>query len=173
MQQRRATWLAQTPNSNGDATSSPNAESRAQEKTVGTGQYLWFFGVLPAASAMFPALVSAAQAASTQDERRTLIIAFLIMKRVYLYSWAVSIVDVAARRARDVPRELGERVQQLNTELFSGVLSERQMKELDSKEAVEAYSQLNKLEGTTQAAALPVFLGVSLLASFAISSSRE
>jgi len=52
---------AQTPNSNGDATPSPNGESREQDTTVGIGQYLWFFGVLPAASAMFPALVSAAQ----------------------------------------------------------------------------------------------------------------
>jgi len=37
------------------------------------------------------------------------------------------LISSQARRARDVPRELGERVQQLNTELFSGVLSERQV----------------------------------------------
>ena len=94
---------------------------------VSASQYTWFFLALPALSAAFPALVEAAQAATEQEDRRALIIAFLILKRVYLYACAASIVDIAARRSRDVPQRLGERVQQLNAEIFSGVLSRQQM----------------------------------------------
>ena len=89
------------------------------------------------------------------------------MKRVYLYAAAISIVDVAARRCRDLPLGLGERLRVLNTEVFGGVLSTQQMQQLESSEAAQAYTQLNKLEGASQAAALPAFLALSLATSFA------
>jgi len=129
--------------------------------------YVWFLLALPAGAAIFPALVAAAQAATDQEQRRALIIAFLIVKRVYLYAAAISIVDVAARRCRDLPLGLGERVRVLNKEVFGGVLSTQQMQQLESSEATQAYKQLDKLEGTSQAAALPVFLALSLATSFA------
>jgi len=86
---------------------------------------------------------------------------------VYLYSCAASIVDVAARRSVNLPPGLGERLQGLNAELFSGVLSTKQMKQLNSEEAARAYNELNQVEGGAQAAALPVFLALSLATSFA------
>jgi hypothetical protein len=84
-----------------------------------------------------------------------------------LYSCAASIVDVAARRSVNLPPGLGERLQGLNAELFSGVLSTKQMKQLNSEEAARAYNELNQVEGGAQAAALPVFLALSLATSFA------
>ena len=168
----------------------------AATPAVSASQYTWFFLALPALSAAFPALVEAAQAATEQEDRRALIIAFLILKRVYLYACAASIVDIAARRSRDVPQRLGERMQQLNAEIFSGVLSRQQMvsgynrhtctppqrsrvihhkptlhrlqAKLDSTEARAALSELNQVSGGAQAAGLPVFLALVLGGSFAL-----
>jgi len=158
---RPRTSLAQTQE-NGEQ---PPAQDSAPP--VSALQYVWFLLALPVGAAIFPALVAAAQAATDQEQRRALIIAFLIMKRVYLYAAAISIVDVAARRCRDLPLGLGERVRVLNKEVFGGVLSTQQMQQLESSEATQAYKQLDKLEGTSQAAALPVFLALSLATSFA------
>jgi hypothetical protein len=83
---------------------------QAQDRTtpgVSAAQYAWFFGALPALSAFFPVLTTAAQTASVPEDRRFLIILLLILKRVYLYSIALSIVDVAARRSVSSPPGLG------------------------------------------------------------------
>jgi hypothetical protein len=169
----RRTWLAQDqgatdPVKNTPVQSIPTPAKSNSLSKVSRLQYAWFFAGLPGGSAVFPLLVDAAQSASEQSDRRALIIAFLILKRVYLYAWAVSIVDMAARRSKDIAQGLGERIQELNTELFSGMVSQTQMLSLESSEAKAVYTSLNNLDGKNQAAALPIFLTLSLAASFAL-----
>jgi hypothetical protein len=84
-----------------DSSPSPQATG------VSATQYAWFFGALPALSAFIPVLVTAAQSATVPEDRRILVILFLILKRVYMYSIALSIVDVAARRSVTSPPGLG------------------------------------------------------------------
>ena len=169
----RQTWLAQDQGATDPVRKTPVQSIPTPAKSnslsnVSRLQYAWFFAGLPAGSAVFPLLVDAAQSASEQADRRALIIAFLILKRVYLYAWAVSIVDMAARRSKDIAQGLGERIQELNTELFSGMVSQTQMLSLESSEAKAVYTSLNNLDGKNQAAALPIFLTLSLAASFAL-----
>lgn len=51
----------------------------------------------------------------------------LILKRVYLYATAASIVDMAARRSTALPAAFGARLQALNEEVIGGLLPEKQV----------------------------------------------
>ena len=61
-----------------------------------------------------------AYSATVPEEKRTLIILLLILKRVYIYCLAISAVDIASRRSFISPEGLGKRIQQLNDELLNG-----------------------------------------------------
>lgn len=136
--------------------------------TVSAFQYAWLLAILPGLSAVFPAIVTAAQDAAVPEDRRFLVILFLLLKRIYLYSCALSIVDVAARRSVVAPAALGQRIQTLNKELLGGVVSAPELERLsDSKEAKEMYGQMDQVDSGTQALLLPLFLALVLGSSYA------
>lgn len=136
-------------------------------------QHLWFLCVLPLLSLGFPPLVeAAASATAAPEDKRALIIALLILKRVYLYAMAVSIVDMAAKRSTSAPADFGARLRALNQEILGGLLPSKQMDEIQSGAvAQEAYAELDKVGGAKFALVLPLVLGGSLLTSFFLLNS--
>ena len=83
-------------------------------------QYAWFMLILPSISNVFPYLIQSASSETVPEDKRFLIILFLILKRVYLYAVALSTVDIAARRSTNLLPKLGQRLQQLNEEILGG-----------------------------------------------------
>lgn len=77
-------------------------------QTVSAVHYTWFLAILPALALGFNPLYDAAQASSVPEDKRTLIILLLILKRVYIYLLAITTVDIAARRSVEAAEGLGE-----------------------------------------------------------------
>ena len=160
----KRTPLKLSPSSDGS-----QAKNRPNLAEVGLGQYVWFFSALPSLSLIFPSLVEVAQAASVGEDRRFFIVLLLILKRVYLYFVALSTLDVAARRSVNVLPKLGERLQELNRDIFGNFVSSDQMKEMQqSQDAKAVYSSLDEMSPSAQAAFLPAFLLVLLLGTFVL-----
>ena len=143
-------------------------------------KYASVFVVLPLLSNAFPYLITMAQAATEQDERRALIILFLILKRVYLYCMAISIIDLAALRSVDLPSSLGSRLKLLNDEILQSVGTANISKTFNDGEVIiecnshlklaqvakQAYAKLDNVSGVSIAFFLPAFLAFSLFSSF-------
>eukprot|EP00960_Hanusia_phi_P037995 753238-Hanusia_phi.AAC.1 len=130
-------------------------------------KYTSIFVLLPLLSNVFPYLITMAESAAGQDERRNLIILFLILKRVYLYCMAISIVDLSALRSIDLPSSLGSRLKMLNDEILQSFGATNISKSFNEGEvAQQAYAELDNVSGVSVAVFLPAFLVLSLFSSF-------
>ena len=100
---------------------------------------------------------------SPQD-RQWFILALLISKRVAIYSFAGSCLDYCAKRSINVKSGLGERLLDINNEIFD-IFGETYTQQITT-DLKESYEALDELDGTTQAISLPLLLGGFLIASF-------
>lgn len=128
------------------------------------------FVLLPVASLVFPELLSSiTDFDATAIDRQTSILELLLFKRVYLYGLALAALDWCSKRSAelvDVP--LGSRFLAINQELLSNLGNGTDSFASLEKEANRPlYEALDKVEGSQQAAALPLLLAGSLAASFA------
>ena len=128
------------------------------------------FVLLPVVSLVFPELLSSITNFDvTAIDRQTSILQLLLLKRVYLYGLALAALDWCSKRSAelvDVP--LGSRFLAINQELLSGLGNGTDSFASLEKEANRPlYEALDKVEGSQQAAALPILLAASLACSFA------
>ena len=116
-------------------------------------------------SAAFPALADAVRPVpGAEPPAFALVLAFLVGRRVLLYSWAVCTVELAALRSVDASPSLGQRLERVTKEGAAPLT-------VDLGEGSEARAVVQALDETTpaqQAAALPVLLGATLLAAFVL-----
>jgi hypothetical protein len=114
---------------------------------------------------VLPTLAAAALAANGSDDLRPLL-SFLLCKRAILYAGAIGAAYVAAMRSSDAAGGLGKRLEQITTE---GVLP-ASLPQQTSVEMREVARALDSTSGATQAAALPLLLGVLLLSAYAVTA---
>ena len=114
---------------------------------------------------VLPTLAAAALAANGSDDLRPLL-SFLLCKRAILYAGAIGAAYVAAMRSSDAAGGLGERLEQITIE---GVLP-ASLPQQTSVEMREVARALDSTSGATQAAALPLLLGVLLLSAYAVTA---
>ena len=116
-------------------------------------------------SAAFPVLADAAYPMpGAEPPVLALVLAFLVGRRVLLYSWAACAVELAALRSVDASPSLGHRLERVTKEGAAPLA-------VDLGEGSEARAVVQVLDETTpvqQAAALPLLLGVTLLAAFVL-----
>ena len=118
-----------------------------------------------AGAMVLPTLAAAALAANGSDDLRPLL-SFLLCKRAILYAGAIGAAYVAAMRSSDAAGGLGERLEQITIE---GVLP-ASLPQQTSVEMREVARALDSTSGATQAAALPLLLGVLLLSAYAVTA---
>ena len=118
-----------------------------------------------AGAMVLPTLAAAALAANGSDDLRPLL-SFLLCKRAILYAGAIGAAYVAAMRSSDAAGGLGERLEQITIE---GVLP-ASLPQQTSVEMREVARALDATSGATQAAALPLLLGVLLLSAYAVTA---
>lgn len=131
--------------------------------------YAMVFAILPAASTIFPMLLSHITDFTVAPiDRQGFILQLLLFKRVYLYSLALVALDWCSKRSLDMAElPLGSRMLSINQEMFSQLgNNSATFIEMEQSANAPLYESLNKIESSQQAAALPVLLFVSLAASF-------
>ncbi|CAN0008976.1 unnamed protein product, partial [Heterosigma akashiwo] len=127
--------------------------------------YAWALVLLPLASMVFPYLLDQiTNLALPAAARQTSILELLLAKRVYIYTLALSTVALAAKRSFNTPVGLGQRIQEINGEIFEGIAGNYSQIERESNK--ELYEALDSVEGSTQAVALPFIFGTVLALSF-------
>ena len=99
-------------------------------------------------------------------ERQSFILSLLLLKRFIIYTTAASTVEISGLRSAKSYGGLGERLSDINSQIFTEFqnISSPEMEKANS----EFYSELNKIDGNTQAVALPLFLSAVLLTSYAM-----
>jgi len=80
-------------------------------------EYILAFIIIPLLSLVIPSLLSVVVDVTTSlNIRNYSIISLLLFKRIYLYTIAIVIVSIAAKRSFALPKELGKRLSFINTE---------------------------------------------------------
>jgi hypothetical protein len=128
------------------------------------GKYLMNFIILPiVAATTIPFLLGKITDFDINAfERQYYIIALLISKRLILYSTALNVLEISSFRSITAEIGLGKRLKSINDELFDGLFN---VSFADDNATQVAYDQLDRVDGSTQAALLPVILFSFLLNS--------
>ena len=148
------------------------------------------FLFLPLTAELFPYLLSKVTDFSVEPlDRQRYILGLLLLKRVFLYSAAITGLDWMAKRSiSDSSVGLGERLAELNEEMLSfsgsgqgmgsssggdknkkdeGIEKRTNIGSDFNEQAAPLLAQLDELDGQQQALGLPILVALSLLASFA------
>lgn len=137
------------------------------------------FLLLPLSAELFPFLLGRVTDFQIEPiERQRFILELLLLKRVFIYSAAITGVDWMAKRSLSDSGEsgLGERLAGLNEEMLDFSLEQEKEGVAKSpvnlgsdfnEQAAPLLAQLDDMGGQEKALALPVLVALSLLASFA------
>jgi len=140
-------------------------EIRSKQKPECTQEYICLFVLCALCSYFFPFfLENIIDFTLPFSDRQNYIIALLIGKRIYIYSLGILAVAIVAKRSINSPSKLGERMMELNKEIFDPLPGNES--QIEKKDKETAYKALDQIDGTTQALLLPVFLCALLLISF-------
>jgi hypothetical protein len=135
--------------------------------------YAQLFAALPLVSISLPWLLndilSDDGSQSSSMKRSVEIIALLLAKRIYLYSWAITTFKTVAFRSADLPGSLGQRFKVVNEELFSFLNINDKAQDEGAEEIKDsAYDALDNVPLATQVTVIPALLSVFLLTAYAV-----
>ena len=97
------------------------------------------------------------------SERQISILALLLTKRVAIYSFAYSAIKLCAKRSMSLSENLGERVLSINNEIFQAFGANYTT--LLEEQTAPTITQLNDIDGNTQALSLPIIVAGTLISS--------
>lgn len=133
--------------------------------------------ILPITSLIFPQLLTViTDSTLSSRQRQVAIIALLISKRIYIYSWAYSTISTIAYRSISLPSGFGQRTKLINEELTRNVFNSSILwNKMNQNATIDdgIYEEMDKTSPVILVSSIPIILTISILSAFTISNFKQ